>query len=251
MNLMDCFHTSTESCSLHMCCSTLPFILLIWFLDCLKMSGEAQCTTHYKGVFGRQAAAHTEKSVSHITVQIYVFSTCRFSQGAPEVVWVFRIWIMDRLFMIQQRFYIYCTKWKLINQGIGSSQSIINTCDKEIWCLYHTNNANTKIMGKLLFLIYYLMDFFSAVYITHYDINFNSYSLKSPWGGRGIQKNILSVQRKNSCTVVQSNGLERNMITVPVTLGCSLLSSFLKVCLTKKGIERSLFNCVLLMNITE
>ena len=28
-------------------------------------------------------------------------------------------------------------------------------------------------MGKLLFLIYYMMDFFSAVYMTHYDINFN------------------------------------------------------------------------------
>lgn len=128
--------------------------------------------------------------------------------------------------MIQQRFYIYWTKWKLINWGMGSSQSIINICDKEKWCLCHTNNANTKLMGKLLFLIYYLMDFFSAVCITHYDINFNSYSLKSPWGGRGRQKNMLSVQPKNSHTMVQSNGLERNMITVPVTLGYSCLSFF-------------------------
>lgn len=58
--------------------------------------------------------------------------------------------------------------------------TVNNTCDKEKWCLYRTNNANTKIMGKLLFLIYYLMDFFSAVYITHYDINFISYSFTSP-----------------------------------------------------------------------
>lgn len=202
-----------------------PSFCLAGFLTAWTLSGEVQCTTSLQGVFGCQAAAHTEKSVSYITIQICMFSTCHFSQGAPEVVF-FRIWFMDRSFMIRQRFYIYCTKWKLINQRIGSSQSIINTCDKEKWCLCHTNNANTKLMGKLLFLIYYLMDFFSAVYITHYDINFNSYSLKSPWGGRGIQKNILSVQPKNSYTMVQSNGLERNMITVPVTLGYSHLSFF-------------------------
>lgn len=186
---MDCLHTSTESSSLHMCCSTLPFILLIWFLDCLKMSGEAQCTTSLQGVFGSQAAAHTEKSVSHTTVQIYVFSTCHFSQGAPEVVWVFRIWIMGRPFMIQQRFCIYCTKWKLINQGIGSSQSIINTCDKEIWCLYHTNNANTKIMGKLLFLIT-IWWISSLQYILLIMISISILTASNPLEGEGAYRKI-------------------------------------------------------------
>lgn len=218
------------------CGKLLPFICVVLpypsfsladSLTAWRLSGQALCTTLLQGAFGSQAAAHTEKSVSRVTVQICMFSTCHLSQGAPEVVLLsLQDLIMDRPFMIQQRFYIYCTKWKLIKLGIGSSQSIINTCDKEKLCLYHTNNANTKIMGKLLFLFYYLMDFFSAVYITHYDLNFNSYSLKSPWGGRGIQKNMLSVQPKISYTMVQSNGLERNIITVPVTLGYSLLSFF-------------------------
>lgn len=212
-----------------MCCSALPFILFSWFLDCLDTvrgssvynSVQHQCTASVYNittgcVWVPGCCTHWKICFPHHCPNLLVFYLSFFS----GCTWG-SLSESSGSFMIQQRFCIYCTKWKLINQGIGSSQSIINTCDKEKWCLCHTNNANTKLMEKLLFLIYYLMDFFSAVYITHYDINFNSYSLKSPWGGRGIQKNMLNVQPKNSYTLVQSNGLERNMITVPVTLGYS------------------------------
>lgn len=54
-------------------------------------------------------------------------------------------------------------------------------------------DANTKIVGSskmlqmenLLFLVYYVMEFFFAVYIVHCHINFNPYSFKSPFGGKG------------------------------------------------------------------
>lgn len=91
--------------------STLTFILFRWFLHRSKTVREgSEYTVTYQVYLGVRLLHTLKKSVSYITIYI---GSLTHHQSGPKVDFL-SLHTLDH----RQRFSVYCTNWKLINQLI-------------------------------------------------------------------------------------------------------------------------------------